>query len=148
MTGDMALIVIDMQRQFTAPNAPFLVPDADGVVSRVRSAVENARSHGLPVIWIMQHVRPAVGSGRTSRRYGQPSIHQGQQAELDERLDFGDDIVVFKHRQSGFYGTDLETVLRTIGVDTVILAGVTTNVCVLATGIDRGSEGLRGHPRL
>jgi nicotinamidase-related amidase len=140
MSRPSALVVIDMQRQFTAPNGPFLVPDADGIVDRVGAAVETARANGTPVIWVMQHVRPGVGGGRTSRRYNEPNIHRGAMAELDDRLSFMDDIVVYKHRQSGFYGTDLETILRSLDIDTVIMAGVTTNVCVLATGIDAGAR--------
>lgn len=137
---DAALVVIDMQRQFTAPGAPFLVDDAPALVERVDAAVRRARTNGIPVIWVSQRVRPAVGLGRTSRRYADSNIHQGALAELDDRLDMGEDILVLKHRQSGFYGTDLETVLRGLGVETVILSGVTTNVCVLATAIDAAAR--------
>jgi ureidoacrylate peracid hydrolase len=137
-----ALVVIDMQRQFTAPGAPFLVGGAEALIQRVGTAVSRARANGIPVIWVSQHVRPAVGLGRTSRRYGESDIHQGDLAQLDGRLDVADDIVVFKHRQSAFFGTDLETVIRGLGVDTVVLSGVTTNVCVLATAIDAGARDL------
>jgi ureidoacrylate peracid hydrolase len=122
------------------PDAPFLVPGADALVDRVAAAAVRARSNDIPVIWVTQQVRPAIGPGRTSRRYGRPDIHQGSMAEFDERLDPDRDIVVVKHRQSGFFGTDLETVLRSFDIDTVILAGVTTNVCVLATAIDAGAR--------
>ena len=135
-----ALIVIDMQRQFTTPGAPFEVEGADALVERVATAVGHARANGVPVIWVSQRVRPNVGLGRTSRRYGQSDIHRGELAELDGRLDVGDDILVLKHRQSAFFGTDLDTVLRGLGIDTVILSGVTTNVCVLATAIDAGAR--------
>jgi ureidoacrylate peracid hydrolase len=137
---DTALIVIDMQRQFTTAGAPFEVDGADALVQRVATTVHRARSNGVPVIWVSQRVRPNVGLGRTSRRYGQSDIHRGELAELDGRLDPGDDILVLKHRQSAFFGTDLETVLRGLGIDTVILSGVTTNVCVLATAIDAGAR--------
>lgn len=140
MNRSAALVVIDMQRQFTAPDAPFLVPDADMVVDGVADAVARARSNGLPVVWVMQRVRPATGPGRTSRRFDVPGIHEGRLAELDARLDIGADVVVFKHRQSGFFGTDLDVVLRGLEVDTVLLAGVTTNVCVLATAIDAAAR--------
>jgi len=135
-----ALVIIDMQRQFTTPDGPFLVPGADALVRRVADAADHARNNDIPVIWVTQRVRPALGPGRTSRRYGRPEIHQGSMAEFDERLDVDTDIVVIKHRQSGFFGTDLETVLRGLEIDTVILAGVTTNVCVLATAIDAGAR--------
>lgn len=138
--NDTALVVIDMQRQFTTAGAPFLVDDAPALIERVATAVQRARANDMPVIWVSQRVRQAVGLGRTSRRYGESNIHQGDLAELDDRLDVGEDILVLKHRQSGFYGTDLETVLRGLGIDTVILSGVTTNVCVLATAIDAGAR--------
>jgi hypothetical protein len=48
----------------------------------------------------------------------------------------GNDIVIKKHRYSGFYGTDLEIVLRGLGVDTVIVTGVTTENCCHATARD------------
>jgi ureidoacrylate peracid hydrolase len=140
VNGRAALVIIDMQRQFTTPDAPFLVPGADALVGRIAAAADRARSNEMPVIWVTQQVRPAVGPGRTSRRYGRPDIHQGSMADFDERLDLDRDIVVVKHRQSGFFGTDLETVLRSLDIDTVILAGVTTNVCVLATAIDAGAR--------
>jgi ureidoacrylate peracid hydrolase len=44
--------------------------------------------------------------------------------------------VVIKHRYSGFIGTDLNTVLNAKGVHSVLLAGVTTNVCVESTARD------------
>jgi nicotinamidase-related amidase len=135
-----ALLVIDMQRQFTTPGAPFLVDGAGALVDRVGQAARSARRHDVPVIWIRQHVRERVGPGRTSRRYGRSDIHAGTQAEIDERLDLDDDIVVEKTRQSAFFATDLDTVLRNLGVDTVFLSGVTTNVCVLATAIDAGAR--------
>lgn len=135
-----ALVVIDMQRQFTTPGAPFLVDGADALVGRVGGAVARARAKGTPVIWIQQRVRSAVGPGRSSRRFGETEIHQGALAELDPRLDVGDDVVVHKTRQSGFFGTDLDTVLRGLDIDTLILAGVTTNVCVLATAIDAAAR--------
>ena len=141
-SGDTALVVIDMQRQFTAPGAPFEVDGADALVERVASAVRHARSNNVPVIWVSQRVRPNVGLGRTSRRYGKSDIHRGELAALDDRLDVGNDVLVLKHRQSAFFGTDLETVLRGLGIDTVILSGVTTNVCVLATAIDAGARDL------
>jgi ureidoacrylate peracid hydrolase len=44
-----------------------------------------------------------------------------------------DDLVVSKHRYSGFYGTDLDRRLRDAGIDTLIFTGATTSVCVEST---------------
>lgn len=138
--GRAALVVIDMQRQFTSPGAPFLVEDADGLIERVGRTVGKARQNGVPVIWVRQRVRPGIGPGRTSRRYGRSDIHSGSWAEIDERLTVGEDILIEKVRQSAFFGTDLDTVLRNLEIDTLVLSGVTTNVCVLATAIDAGAR--------
>jgi nicotinamidase/pyrazinamidase len=46
------------------------------------------------------------------------------------------DIVLPKRRFSGFFKTDLDQTLRTMGVDTVAVGGVSTNVCVIATALD------------
>jgi ureidoacrylate peracid hydrolase len=47
-----------------------------------------------------------------------------------------DEIIVKKHRYSAFYGTDLEIILRGLGIDTVVIAGVTTENCCHATARD------------
>ncbi len=47
-----------------------------------------------------------------------------------------DDIVVKKFRYSGFYGTQLENLLRALGRDTIAITGVTTNVCCDSTARD------------
>ena len=47
-----------------------------------------------------------------------------------------DEIVITKHRFSAFYGTDLEIILRGLGVTTVVITGVTTENCCHATARD------------
>lgn len=136
-----ALIVIDMQRQFTDPDGPFAVEGAADLVRRVGAAVEATREAGAPVIWVLQRVRDQVGLGRTSRRFSNSRMHAGELADLDPRLQIDSgDVVVTKRRQSAFYATDLDSVLRNLDVQRVVLAGVTTNVCVLATAIDAGAR--------
>ncbi|HEY7280816.1 MAG TPA: isochorismatase family cysteine hydrolase, partial [Actinomycetota bacterium] len=57
--------------------------------------------------------------------------------ELYPKLDFqGSDYLVHKRRFSAFYSTDLELLLRNLGVDTVIIGGVATNVCCESTARD------------
>jgi len=54
----------------------------------------------------------------------------------DELKPLPDEIVIKKHRYSGFYGTDLDIVLRSSGMETVIVTGVTTENCCHATARD------------
>jgi len=51
--------------------------------------------------------------------------------------------VIAKPRQSAFYGTDLESALRVLGVQTLIICGLTTNVCCLATARDAAARDLQ-----
>lgn len=52
---------------------------------------------------------------------------------MDELQPEADDIVLYKHRYSGFYDTILEAALRDRGIDTVVVVGATTSVCVDST---------------
>jgi nicotinamidase-related amidase len=64
----------------------------------------------------------------------------GQQI-IDELTPKSEDLFVQKHRYSGFVGTDLDLVLRSLDRRTVVLAGTSTNVCVEATAWDAFHQG-------
>jgi maleamate amidohydrolase len=64
-------------------------------------------------------------------------------AEVDPRLADERDVVLVKLWPSAFHGTPLGSILRTRGVDTVIVCGCTTSGCVRATVVDAFSEGYR-----
>jgi len=128
-----ALIVIDVQRTFTESSL-FGIASAQSVLDNINAAVDRARGLGIPVIWVLYRVRTQVGQGLTSKRYGVPDLHTGEGTDLDPRLHFmEEDEVIVKPRQSAFYATDLEYLLRSKGIKYLCFAGVTTNVCVLAT---------------
>ena len=55
------------------------------------------------------------------------------------------DIVIDKARPSSFYGTRLEPVLTNLGVRSLVLCGVTTNICVEGTARDAGQRDYRVH---
>jgi nicotinamidase-related amidase len=131
-----ALIVIDVQRTFTESSC-LGIASSQSVVENINGAVDRARDLGMPVIWVRYQVRSQVGLGLTSKRYGVEDLHTGEGTNLDSRLHFvvGDEEII-KPRQSAFYATDLEYLLRSKGIKYLCIAGVTTNVCVLATAKD------------
>lgn len=127
-----ALIVIDVQRAFTESSL-FGIASAQSVLDNINGAVDRSRELGIPVIWVRYQVRSEVGLGLTSKRYDVEDLHTGEGTEIDPRLHLlPTDEVIIKPRQSAFYGTDLEYLLRSKGVKYLCIAGVTTNVCVLA----------------
>ena len=140
---DTALLVIDLQRQFTDPAGAVPVDGADVLLDRTNHVAAGARAAGVPVVWVEQRLRARTGPGRSSTRFGTNELHRGWGADLDPVLQIEDDDVrLVKRRQSAFYGTDLDLVLRQLQVRRVLLAGVTTNVCVLATAKDAAERDL------
>ena len=81
-----------------------------------------------------------MGPGRRTLKLfgdGLPSFQNELMDRQDVRLvPQSEDILIEKRRHSAFYETDLESTLRNWGVETVVLAGVTSNVCIAATAFD------------
>lgn len=141
-----AFIVVDPLRRFSAPNAPFLVTDADMIVHGINDLARKFRAKKLPVIWMSRLIRPQLSLGaRTSEKYANmSSAFLGEWAEMDERLEIlPEDYVIYKPRHSSFHATDLDIILRESGVDEVWLTGFTFNVCILATGFDAAARDYR-----
>jgi ureidoacrylate peracid hydrolase len=153
-----ALVIIDMQNDFCSPGG---WTDASGLdyqgcreaIPGIQRAVATARELGMWVIWVYWYNRPDL------RNLGAPTLHSfkhdPKQKGIGEELENGrvliqgewgaemvdelkalmldDDIHVEKVRMSGFYGTHLDQVLRTQGINTLFLTGVNTDQCVTTT---------------
>ena len=155
-----AVLVIDMQNDFGSKGGMFERAGIDisvirAVVPRVRSVLAAARAASLPIIYLkmafkadmsdagpvtapnlVKHAPLRVGEAITAPN-GTPSrilIRDTWNTEIipELRPQPGDD-VVYKSRFSGFYQTELDAVLRRRGVETLIVTGCTTSVCVEST---------------
>ncbi|GAB4304937.1 MAG: cysteine hydrolase [Roseovarius sp.] len=147
--GRPALIVIDIQKSTFAPlsddeRAIPHMPDYAARMARTKAAIDRARKVGIPVIFIQEiHRADLVDMGRETD--GDEDIHCLDSNPLTELAieELGirpDDYKVQKRRYSAFYGTDLEILLRGLRVDTLILTGGLTDVCVHYTFVD-GHQG-------
>lgn len=144
--SNAAVIVIDMQNQFIDRNGLFPVAGSLDLAARMASFLGRMRKNGHPIIFTTFEVRPELMPSRTSLElFGDAAYkaHRGKAAELYPGLHEPGEIIVRKTRQSAFYGTDLDSVLRSLGVDTVVICGVTTNVCCLATARDAAARDYR-----
>ena len=137
-----ALIVVDMQKGGGLPLDEVGIPVMPGYeeqVPRAVAMVEAARAAGIPVIFFQEvHRRSLIDFGRELD--GVETIHglDGDRAtELDDRLmpQPGDDHIV-KRRYSCFFGTELDILLKGLGVSTLVLIGGLTDVCVHYTFVD------------
>lgn len=153
ITARPALLVIDMQRGFVDAQTGDYVADAEGLVSRVTRAVELARGAGMPILFSREvHRVSGVDGGRLlwdgrggwvsdRPRYGTGApppeaacVEGTREAELlPELVPLPGEPVFEKRRFSCFIGTELDLLLRRLEVDTLLVAGVCTDVCVLWT---------------
>jgi ureidoacrylate peracid hydrolase len=138
-----AMIVVDMENDFVASGAPMETPAGREMLPNLKRAIEFCRETGIRVIYTTHvHRRDGCDMGlfddlwppvadRDGLVDGEPGVEI-----YPEVAPRSDEIVIKKHRYSGFYGTDLDIVLRGLGVDTVVIAGVTTENCCHATARD------------
>jgi ureidoacrylate peracid hydrolase len=138
-----ALIVVDMQNDFVAPGAPMETPAGRAMLPNLTRAIDFCRQVGAKVIYTTHaHRRDGCDAGLFARLWPPIARKTGlvdgtTGIEIyDEIVPRPEEIVVKKHRYSAFYGTDLDIILRGSGIDTVVIAGVTTENCCLSTARD------------
>lgn len=138
-----ALIVVDVQNDFCHPEGAFA---KKGIETKHMAAIAPAlikligegKKAGLPVVYIKtEHSRwtnSAAWVERSTERQGPPVCARGTWGTDFYKVEpKNDDYIVIKHRYSAFQDTDLDCVLRSLEVKTLIMTGVATNVCVEST---------------
>jgi maleamate amidohydrolase len=134
-----AVLVIDFSCGFTDPECP-LGSDLTPQVEATRRLLDAAREKGVPVVFTTIAFEPSLKDGGLwMQKVPALSVLQlgGGWAAIDPRLDpREDETVIVKKGASGFFGTNLASVLVSQGIDTVILCGATTSGCIRATAID------------
>ena len=140
-----ALIVIDMERGFLDPDSVHCIAGAAATVPACIRATEIARAKGIPVFFVKRHYR-ADGSDVECTRYaawvagGRSMRPDSEGAEEPQGLaPQAGDFALIKPRWSAFFGTELDLILRRLGVRRVILAGTTTPNCIRTTCYDANS---------
>jgi len=137
------LIVIDIQNDFCHEHGAFSKGKRDlsmiqEIIPRLLGLIEHVRKVRLPVIY----VRTTHDDWTNSNAYLQinklrkrsPICSSGTWgAEFFKLSPQRDEYIVTKHRYSAFQGTDLEMVLRSRGIETLLVSGIMTNVCVEST---------------
>jgi nicotinamidase-related amidase len=131
-----ALLVMDVQVGIVgrySGNAPDYLP-------RLRAAIDHAHQAGVPVIYVVIGFReghPEVSpANKTFSALATGSRFTAADPDAAIHPDVaptGGDVVVTKKRVSAFAGSDLETVLRGLGIDHLVLTGIATSGVVLST---------------
>lgn len=159
-TARTAVLVVDMQHDFGAKGGMFdragldisMIRGAIGPTARVLAV---ARHTGIKIVYLKMGFRPDLSdlgpadspNGMRHRRFGVGEPVRAPDGTtsrilvrdtwntdiLPELAPQADDLVIYKHRFSGFYQTDLDASLRQLGVTSLIVTGCTTSICVEST---------------
>ncbi|HET8564050.1 MAG TPA: isochorismatase family cysteine hydrolase [Candidatus Binatia bacterium] len=142
-----ALLVVDVQNDFVSPQGSAAkrgddVNTAVAMVPTLTGLIEAARRVGLTVVYIKTTHSEWTDTPswiyRSSQRGGLSTCREGTWgAEFYEGISpLPSERVVIKHRYSAFINTDLNTVLKAKDIQSVLVTGVATNVCVETTARD------------
>lgn len=158
--AETALIVVDMQNNFCSKEGLFHqaginISSIEKIIAPMRRVLSAARGAGIRIVYLKMGFQPDLSdlgdinspSGERHQRLGvgQPSTGSNSQKGrflirdtwntdiIEELRPEPGEIVVYKHRFSGFYQTELDHILRGLGVRNLIFTGCTTSVCVEST---------------
>lgn len=144
-----AVLVVDVQHDFCAPDGSFARHGMDvsagrRILTPLAGLLDGARSHGARVMYL-RFVEDAEGHV-VSEAYDRQRYRAGDSLRycidatgrsiVPEVQPRPGEPVVDKVRASGFFNTPLDTMLRCAGVRTLVMTGMATESCVLATAID------------
>jgi biuret amidohydrolase len=158
-----ALLIIDMQRDFLEPGGFGAALGNDvtrlqAAVAPCRAVLAVARAHGLLVIHTREGHRPDLSDApRLKVERGDPALRIGAPGPMGRILVRGepghdiiaalypqaDEPVIDKPGKGAFYQTDLDLMLHNRGIETLLVCGVTTEVCVNTTVREANDRGYR-----
>ncbi len=134
-----ALLIIDMQDEFVIPNwTPFWIPESTRQVPKIKKLVQSCRELGVPIIYTVfakTHFyfdRPKTGSFMPNRYREFDNQDDSWFVEgkiYHELKPLEHEVVIQKPSYGAFFDTPLDTILKNLQKDTVIICGTLTNFC-------------------
>ncbi|HSH68584.1 MAG TPA: isochorismatase family cysteine hydrolase [Deferrisomatales bacterium] len=151
-----ALVVVDMQHYFLTDGMPACVPEARTIVPNINRLAQALRAAGGTVIWIQTEARIADPQDWANRQEAMSAAGWAKRQTLLARSGDGfplyptcevlpEDKIAIKYRYSAFipYPSELDGLLRTHGIDTLLITGVATSTCCESTARDAAMWGYR-----
>lgn len=137
-TDAAALMVIDMQKFFLDPESPTFTCGGLAILPTLKRLIAAFRDTGRPVIYARHvHHPDRIDAGIMGWWWDGMCLEGSPESELhDEIAPLPNEKVITKHRYSAFYNTDLETILRCIKIEDLVISGIMTNMCCESTARD------------
>ena len=139
-----AVLIVDMLADFCLPGGAMVLPGYEALIGPQNAVVRALREAGGTVIYIVDAHRPNLRRDREFLKRTAHCIEGTPGVAIVPELDRdAADLMVIKRRYSGFFNTDLDLTLRDMMIDTVIVMGVVTNICVRSTVHDAFFQGYK-----
>jgi nicotinamidase-related amidase len=154
-----AFVIVDMQNDFVRVGAPLEVPDARVTINPIKAVLGKFREAGRPVVftrflatpretlvwkWSPQLAPPTNCCRKDFRRtYSDIEAERECVAVIDELAPLAGEYIVDKYGYGAFFRTNLEDILRAERVDTVVVCGTVTQICVEETARESFHHGFK-----
>jgi nicotinamidase-related amidase len=133
-----ALLVVDMQKFFLNPASPTFTCGGLAILATVKKLISAFRASGRPVIYTRHvHHPDRLDAGIMQWWWEGMCLEGSPESEIHSEIPpLPNEKVILKHRYSAFYNTDLETVLRCLKIEDLVISGIMTNMCCESTARD------------
>lgn len=140
--AENVILVVDMENDFVLPDSPMKVNGAYETLPAIKKFLDYGRANDWAVIYLYRIHRISGVDAELFRRHffeeGHPFCIAGTKGAAipDEIAPKPGDISVTKQRFSGFFGTDLDIILRGLGAKNIYVTGTQYPNCIRATAVD------------
>ena len=131
---EVAIIVIDMLNEYLDPKGKIYCERCREIIPNLQKLIKFGHERKFPVIYLnTSHIND---KDPETKKWGVHALRGTWGAEVIPELKLRkDDIVVTKRTYDGFYNSELEITLKSLGINTVVTSGIHTHVCVLMTSL-------------
>lgn len=134
MTGDRALLIINMLNDFVLDGAPLEIPKIKKIIEPIKKEIEKAGSSNYPVIYLCDSHEK---EDNEFKMFPPHAIKNTEGSKIIEELKpQGSDIILRKRTFSGFFNTDLDKILQKLSIKKLIITGNITNISIFFTAAD------------
>ncbi len=133
--SDTVLLLIDVINDLAFPEADGMLPEARAMAKRLLELKKRARRAGIPAVYVNDNFGKWKSDFRRTIEHCLAPKSKGRDIVEILRPD-DDDYFVLKPKHSGFFSSTLETLLKYLGAERLILTGIAGNFCVLFTAND------------
>lgn len=153
-----ALLIVDMQNDFVRKGAPMEVPDARATIPQHKRLIAFCRAGDIPIIYTRYlagprsllwnwspELEPPVNACRLGFQRYYPDVDRSLDCAdvIEEIYPEAEDYIIDKYGYGGFYNTTLDHVLTTLEVESLIITGTVTQICVEETARGAFHHGYR-----